>query len=93
MRSHAFLLGSELKAVFKRWQQTNHIQILYVNRNGNIGFSRASEHKLCCHKIKGYWHVPYVSDEDFRFKMGETDKIEKMQWSCIQLVNEAISLK
>lgn len=87
MRGHAFLLGNELKTIFKRWQQTNHSQILYVKPGGNIRYSQPTEHKLYCHKSNGRWHVPYVNDEDFQIKMDERNKIEKIQWSCIELAD------
>lgn len=87
MRSHSFVLGSELKAIFKRWQQTNHLEILYVSANGKIKYSRPTEHKLCCHKSNGRWHIPYVNDEHFNFRMNDRVRIEQMQWSCVQLVD------
>lgn len=85
MRSHSFILGSELKSIFKRWQQTTHSQVLHVKPNGNIHVSQPTKHKLCCNKSCGQWHVPFMNDEDFQTRMNERTRIEKMQWSCIRL--------
>lgn len=85
MRSHSCLLGFELKSIFKRWQQTNLSRIIYVNPGGNIAYMNPIEHKLCCHKSNGHWHIPYLNDEDFNMNINERIRIEKLQWSCLKL--------
>lgn len=65
----------------------NFLKILYVNPGGRVVYSKPIEHKLCCNKSNGHWHIPYLDDEYFEINIKERIKNEKLEWSCIKLVD------
>lgn len=58
MRSHAFLLGSELKPIFRRWQQEHQYSLATQTQTGKIIVKEPIRHRLGAHKVQQVWHVP-----------------------------------
>ncbi|XP_055915742.1 mitochondrial ribonuclease P catalytic subunit-like [Eupeodes corollae] len=58
MRSHAFLLGPELKHIFKRWQQEHQYSLLTVSEKG-IVVKEPTRYFKFAQKVNNTWHLPY----------------------------------
>ncbi|XP_034650996.1 mitochondrial ribonuclease P catalytic subunit [Drosophila subobscura] len=83
MRTHAFLLGAELKPIFRRWQQEHQFSLVTQTQTGRIIVKEPIRHRLCVHKAKaGAWHVPYCE----AYTPNPTDSFEVPEhWLCLSL--------
>ncbi|EDX17246.1 GD16793 [Drosophila simulans] len=82
MRSHAFHLGTELKPIFRRWQQEHQFSLVTQTQTGQIIVKEPVRHRLCAHQVAGTWHVPYCA----QYTPHPTDSFEvPANWLCIQL--------
>lgn len=80
MRSHAFLLGGELKYIFKRWQQEHQYSLLSVSEKGVI-VKEPTRHFKFAQKVEDTWHIPYKAT--YSANPSELlDVPENWIWSC-----------
>lgn len=82
MRSHAFLLGSELKPIFRRWQQEHQYSLVTQTQTGKIIVKEPIRHRLGAHKVQQVWHVPcceqYTPHPPDSFEVPE-------KWLCLKI--------
>ncbi|KAH8386731.1 hypothetical protein KR093_002336 [Drosophila rubida] len=87
MRSHAFLLGSELKPIFRRWQQEHQYSLATQTQPmGKIVVKEPIRYLLNAHKLdNNVWHVPciesYTANPSDRFELPE-------KWLCIKIATK-----
>ncbi|XP_034107293.1 mitochondrial ribonuclease P catalytic subunit [Drosophila albomicans] len=84
MRSHAFLLGNELKSTFRRWQQEHQYSLATQTQPmGKIVVKEPIRYLLSTHKLdKGVWHVPCIES----YTANPSDRFEVPQrWLCVKL--------
>ncbi|KAH8418984.1 hypothetical protein KR222_011385 [Zaprionus bogoriensis] len=85
MRSHAFLLGAELKPIFRRWQQEHQYSLLTQTQTGQIVVKEPIRHRLSAHRLQeGTWHVPYC--ESYTPQPPEGFELPP-HWLCLTLVD------
>ncbi|XP_023298776.2 mitochondrial ribonuclease P catalytic subunit [Lucilia cuprina] len=83
MRQHAFLLGPELKVIFRRWQQEHQYSLVTQTESGKIIVKEPIRHLICTHKVEDVWHVPYKNE----FSPHITDTFEvPEQWLCLKII-------
>lgn len=82
MRGHAFLLGPELKTIFRRWQLEHQYHFDKVNEFHDIIVREPIKFKNSAHSINGEycWHIPFC--EEFKQNVQETFELSK-SWLCI----------
>ncbi|XP_064547198.1 mitochondrial ribonuclease P catalytic subunit [Drosophila montana] len=87
MRSHAFLLGSELKAVFRRWQQEHQYSLVTQTQTGQIIVKEPIRYRLSAHKVGNVWHVPcceaYTPNPPESFEVPE-------KWLCLSIAQNVV---
>lgn len=83
MRQHAFLLGPELKVIFRRWQQEHQYALVTQTESGNIIVKEPIRHLICAHKVEDKWHVPYK--EEFVQHVADSFEVPE-QWLCIKVL-------
>ncbi|KAM7349712.1 mitochondrial ribonuclease P catalytic subunit [Cochliomyia hominivorax] len=83
MRQHAFLLGPELKVIFRRWQQEHQYALVTQTESGKIIVKEPIRHLICAHKVQDIWHVPYK--QEFSQHVADSFEIPE-QWLCIKIV-------
>ncbi|KAH8274347.1 hypothetical protein KR044_003727 [Drosophila immigrans] len=84
MRSHAFLLGNELKATFRRWQQEHQYSLATQTQPaGKIVVKEPIRYLLSAHKLESnVWHVPCMES----YTANPSDRFEVPQkWLCLKL--------
>lgn len=81
MRSHAFLLGNELRTIFRHWQQIHQYSFITQTDNGRIIVKEPTRHLLCTHKVKDTWHVPYK--QSYTSNPAELFEVPE-SWLCIK---------
>lgn len=82
MRQHAFLLGPELKVIFRRWQQEHQYSLMTQTDCGKIIVKEPIRHLICAHKVQDIWHVPYKKE----FAIHITDSFEIPEhWICLKI--------
>lgn len=87
MRSHAFHLGTELKPIFRRWQQEHQFSLVTQTQTGQIIVKEPVRHRLCAHQVADTWHVPYCA----QYTPHPTDSFEvPANWLCIQMKEQTI---
>ncbi|XP_052902232.1 mitochondrial ribonuclease P catalytic subunit [Anopheles moucheti] len=81
MRKHSFMLGNELSAVFKRWQQEHQYSLLSILPDGRVIIKDPFKYDLYAHKsCANQWHVPLVEYGN------RIPKIEKQNdWLCMSI--------
>ncbi|XP_013102094.2 mitochondrial ribonuclease P catalytic subunit [Stomoxys calcitrans] len=85
MRQHAFLLGPDLKGIFRRWQQEHQYSLITQTNSGKIIVKEPIRHLICAHKVKDRWHVPYKQ----QYEQHVSDSFEVPDcWMCIQLLQK-----
>lgn len=81
MRSHAFLLGNELRTIFRHWQQVHQYSLITQTDNGRIIVKEPTRHLLCTHKVQDTWHVPYKQS----YSPNPVESFEVPEsWLCIK---------
>lgn len=82
MRSHAFLLGPELKTTFRRWQQEHQYSLVTQTQTGKIIVKEPIRYLLSAHKVDNVWHIPcsetYTPNPPDRFEVPE-------KWLCLRI--------
>ncbi|KAL7745692.1 hypothetical protein ACLKA6_009898 [Drosophila palustris] len=82
MRSHAFLLGTELKSTFRRWQQEHQYSLVTQTQTGQIIVKEPIRYLLSAHKVNNVWHIPctetYTPNPTDRFEVPE-------KWLCLHI--------
>uniref|UniRef100_A0A1Q3F6U8 Mitochondrial ribonuclease P catalytic subunit n=1 Tax=Culex tarsalis TaxID=7177 RepID=A0A1Q3F6U8_CULTA len=82
MRKHSFLLGEELGAVFKRWQQEHQFSLVSIAPDGRVIVKSPFQYDLYAHRLpedSDRWHIPLV-DECLKIH-----KVEKQAtWLCLK---------
>ncbi|TDG42460.1 hypothetical protein AWZ03_011114 [Drosophila navojoa] len=82
MRAHAHLLGTELKAIFRRWQQEHQYSLVTQTQTGQIIVKEPIRYRLSAHKVGNVWHVPcceaYSANPPDSFEVPE-------KWLCITI--------
>ncbi|XP_036339554.1 mitochondrial ribonuclease P catalytic subunit isoform X1 [Rhagoletis pomonella] len=81
MRSHAFLLGSELRTIFRRWQLEHQYALITQIENGKIIVKEPTRHVLCAHQVQDTWHVPYK--QSYSPNPAEIFEVPE-SWLCIK---------
>ncbi|XP_004525120.1 mitochondrial ribonuclease P protein 3 [Ceratitis capitata] len=81
MRSHAFLLGNDLRIIFRRWQQEHQYALITQTKDGRIIVKEPTRHLLYTHKVQDTWHVPYKSS--YSPNPSETFEVPE-SWLCIK---------
>ncbi|XP_053951219.1 mitochondrial ribonuclease P catalytic subunit [Anastrepha ludens] len=81
MRSHAFLLGSELSKIFRRWQQEHQYALITQTDNGKVIIKEPTRHLLCTHQVQDTWHVPYK--QTYSSNPAEIFEVPE-SWLCIK---------
>ncbi|XP_001354471.4 mitochondrial ribonuclease P catalytic subunit isoform X2 [Drosophila pseudoobscura] len=83
MRTHAFLLGAELKPIFRRWQQEHQFSLVTQTQTGKIIVKEPIRHRLSVHQAEGgSWHVPYCDV----YTPNPTDSFDVPEhWLCLIL--------
>ncbi|XP_055854477.1 mitochondrial ribonuclease P catalytic subunit [Episyrphus balteatus] len=80
MRSHAFLLGAELKYIFKRWQQEHQYSLVTVSDKGII-VKEPTRHFKFAQKVNDTWHIPYKAT----YSPNPTEVLDVPEnWICIK---------
>uniref|UniRef100_A0A0A1XG55 Mitochondrial ribonuclease P catalytic subunit n=1 Tax=Zeugodacus cucurbitae TaxID=28588 RepID=A0A0A1XG55_ZEUCU len=81
MRSHAFLLGNELRNIFRHWQQVHQYSLITQTDNGRIIVKEPTRYLLCTHKVQDTWHVPYK--QSYSPNPAELFEVPE-SWLCIK---------
>uniref|UniRef100_A0A1B0FKU0 PRORP domain-containing protein n=1 Tax=Glossina morsitans morsitans TaxID=37546 RepID=A0A1B0FKU0_GLOMM len=82
MRQHAYLLGSELKHIFRQWQQQHQYSLVTKTASGRILIKEPTRHLVCAHKIKSTWHIPYK----MQYTLHSSDSFEIPEhWLCLNM--------
>ncbi|XP_075170489.1 mitochondrial ribonuclease P catalytic subunit [Haematobia irritans] len=82
MRQHAFLLGPELKGIFRRWQQEHQYSLVTQTNSGKIIVKEPIRHLICAHKVQDRWHVPYK----LQYEQHVPDSFNIPEyWMCIKI--------
>ncbi|EDW75258.1 uncharacterized protein Dwil_GK20077 [Drosophila willistoni] len=85
MRSHAHLLGPDLKPIFRRWQQEHQHSLVAQTQTGQIVVKEPIRFRLTAHHLREdemSWHVPYC--ETYTPKPPDSFEIPE-QWLCLKL--------
>ncbi|XP_017853139.1 mitochondrial ribonuclease P catalytic subunit [Drosophila busckii] len=83
MRSHAFLLGNELKPIFRRWQQEHQYSLVTQTQTGKIIVKEPIRYRLSVHQVGNVWHVPCC--ESYTPQMPESFEVPQ-RWLCLNIV-------
>ncbi|XP_055389123.1 mitochondrial ribonuclease P catalytic subunit [Condylostylus longicornis] len=84
MRSHSYLLGDNLKLIFKRWLQEHLYSLIKVKKNGKILVKEPCKFNINAHKVEETWHLPFTEN----YQANPKDSYEVPQnWLCIKLPN------
>ncbi|XP_030378164.1 mitochondrial ribonuclease P catalytic subunit [Scaptodrosophila lebanonensis] len=82
MRSHAFLLGAELKPIFRRWQQEHQYSLITQTQTGQILVKEPIRFNLSAHKLNDVWHMPCCDT----YSANPADNFElPAKWLCLRL--------
>ncbi|KAH8331993.1 hypothetical protein KR067_008052 [Drosophila pandora] len=82
MRSHAFHLGPEMKAIFRQWQQQHQFSLVTQTKTGKLIVKEPIRHRLVAHKVTDTWHVPYCEV----YTPHPSDSFEvPPNWLCLKL--------
>ncbi|XP_058060228.1 mitochondrial ribonuclease P catalytic subunit [Anopheles bellator] len=81
MRKHSFMLGDNLGAVFKRWQQEHQYSLLSILPDGRVMIKPPFQYELFAHKsTSGRWHIPLIESGH------RIPKVEKQNsWLCLRV--------
>lgn len=82
MRSHAFLLGDELKPIFQKWRQSHQYQLITARHLLNPIIKNPSQYKRSAHQVNNVWHIPFVEEEASKL---DTELQEEFKWVCLPL--------
>jgi mitochondrial ribonuclease P protein 3 len=64
MRSHAYLMGRELKPVFRRWQQARQYGLIYAGNDGQMKLKAPTRHQMSAQRCGNSWHIPYSNEHN-----------------------------
>lgn len=83
MRSHAHLLGTDLKPIFRRWQQEHQYYLAPgANTFGQVQIQVPIKFQMNAHTVDGKWHIPYTDE----YLSTPPDSFElPRSWLCISL--------
>uniref|UniRef100_A0A1A9VSH8 Mitochondrial ribonuclease P catalytic subunit n=1 Tax=Glossina austeni TaxID=7395 RepID=A0A1A9VSH8_GLOAU len=82
MRQHAYLLGSELKYIFRQWQQQHQYSLVTKTASGRIVIKEPTRHLVCAHKTESTWHIPYK----MQYTLHSSDSFEIPEhWLCLNI--------
>lgn len=80
MRSHAYLLGNDLKPIFRRWQQEHQYYLDSANAFGKISIKEPIKYQTNAHTVDGKWHIPFT--EEYNATPPVSYEMPK-SWLCI----------
>ncbi|XP_037932159.1 mitochondrial ribonuclease P catalytic subunit-like [Teleopsis dalmanni] len=84
MRTHSFLLGPELRPIFRRWQQEHQYSLVTQTEGGKIIVKEPIRFMICAHKVKDTWHLPYKQE----YLANPPTSFEvSSNWLCIKFQN------
>ncbi|KAH8420549.1 hypothetical protein KR009_011287 [Drosophila setifemur] len=85
MRSHAFHLGTELKPIFRRWQQQHQFSLITQTQTGRIIVKEPIRYRLSTHRVGNTWHLPFCET----YTQHPTESFEvPSNWLCLKLKEE-----
>ncbi|KAL9881105.1 mitochondrial ribonuclease P catalytic subunit [Glossina fuscipes] len=82
MRQHAYLLGSELKCIFRQWQQQHQYSLVTKTGSGKILIKEPTRYLCCAHKTESTWHIPFK----MQYTLHSSDSFEIPEhWLCLNI--------
>lgn len=81
MRGHAHLLGPELKATFRRWQQEHQYYLELGSHAGLVNIREPLKYHTNAHTANGHWHVPFT--DVYNANPPDTFDLPR-SWLCIR---------
>lgn len=83
MRGHSYLLDSESRILFKRWQQKNQYSLLTTLQNGEIMVNKPVAFEMKAQKIGQHWHIPFT--KEFQKFTHEINDLASISWLCVNV--------
>lgn len=91
MRSHAHLLGAELKVLFRQWQQEHqyYLDRVALDNDNAVSIRQPVTFDQNAHKINGNcWHIPFTTE--YISKLPDSFELQP-NWLCITMSNNKLA--